>query len=59
MLVVTTAQLCTPIVPGVGVVKIPAVDVAKDASVAVAVVDADLSCRIAARVLLNWIWIAP
>ena len=51
MLVVTTAQLCTPIIPGVGVFKIPAVDVAKDASVAVTVVNADLSRWVAASVL--------
>ena len=59
MLVVTTAQLCTPIIPGVGVIKIPAVDVAKDASVAVTVVNADLSRWVAASVLFRRIWFTP
>ena len=59
MLGVTTAQLCTPIIPGVGVIKIPAVDVAKDASVAVTVVNADLSRWVAASVLFGRIWFTP
>ena len=59
MLVVTTAQLCTPIIPGVGVIEIPAVDVAKDASVAVTVVNADLSRWVAASVLFRRIWFTP
>ena len=54
-LVITAAQLCSPTVPGRGVSKILAVDLTKNASVTIAVVDADLSCGIAAGVLFGWI----
>ena len=43
-----------PVVPGCGESGLCAVDVAKVASVAVAVVDADLSRWIAASVLFGW-----
>ena len=54
-LVITAAQLCAPTVPGCSVSKILAIDLTKDASVAVAVVDADLSRWITARVLFRWV----
>ena len=54
-LVITAAQLCSPTVPGRGVSKILAVDLTKNARITVAAVDADLSCRIAARVIFGWV----
>ena len=47
--------MCAPTVPGCSVAKILAIDLTKDASVAVAVVDADLSRWITARVLFSWV----
>ena len=54
-LVITAAQLRAPTVPRRGVSKVLAVDLAKIAGVAVAVVDTDLSCGITAHVLFGWI----
>ena len=47
--------MCAPTVPGCSVSKILAIDLAKDAGVAVAVVNADLSRWITARVLFSWV----
>ena len=55
-LIVTAAHFCSAIVGGIRISHLRAVDVAEVASVTVAVVDADLSCWIAACMpLCYWV----
>ena len=55
-LIVTAANFCSAIVGGIRISHLRAVDVAEETSVAVAVVDADLSCWIATCVpLCYWV----